>query len=368
MEKLTFFDDDLEDFDELMELSEEETRPGTAPAILLPPIAPTVCASLVNNTANTSPDIIEAPPKLPETPLDQPIKSTVTPFSGTHVSTPLPTEFKCRVCGGRHPLRFCDSFLAMTLEKRLRMVVMHGYCSRCLAQSHRTKNCSSNGQCRKCKGGHHVLLHSGPTTAGKQKNVRPTRQYTPYQRPLSRPRPRSEVSPYVDDADGTNPLALSVLPGLSVVSLSPSLVVHIKSNMTSVPVRAVLDPCSKYSQVCYTLVKSLHLPISWMEKVPWCRITVASAYDPEQRIALSARVCNLDKVFTPSESVPEKLKESYLGLPLADPQFFKRGRVALVFGPELYARIVTNRVQTTPGIPVAHYTIFGWVLSGIASM
>ncbi|XP_075150623.1 uncharacterized protein LOC142224721 [Haematobia irritans] len=114
-------------------------------------------------------------------------------------------------------------------------------------------------------------------------------------------------------------------------------------------------------------VVSVHPGVDGHIRVQFCRLTVSSAYDPEQRLTFTARVHDLGRVLTPAEAVPERIKESFLGLPLADPQFYRVGRVAIVFGPEVYGRIITHRVYTSPGLPVAHYTIFGWVLSGLCN-
>lgn len=372
MEKISFFTDDLEDFDELMELSEEEDCLRAAPTVVLPPVEPAVKIDSVEKIASAVPVPLEAPPQLPVVSVETATETKSDTATKSSVATSSSLRYRCHVCGDKHPLRFCWKFLRLSLVKRLRVVVQYGYCSRCLAQSHRTKDCRSKGRCKKCDGDHHLLLHSGSTPAltGKKSDVRPS----PSKSKMSRPSQSCNSGPsekYRDPANlppGANIVsAVSTLPLISVVSLSPSLVVHVKSTTSSIPVRAVLDPCGKQSQLCSALMKFLQLPISHLDGVPLCRFTIASAYDPKQTLTLTARVCSLEHVFTPPESVPERIQESYLGLPLADPQFYKRGRVALVLGPEVYAQIITSRVHTTPGLPVAQYTIFGWVLSGVCN-
>lgn len=375
--KITFFDDDLEDFDELMEMSQENSHPDTVPAVVLPPIVPAVFESPVTAVAAASPAALDAPLQLPKVQPELSTESKVDPASkvdtaskvdiASKVAPSNPSLSRCRACDGWHPLRFCEKFLQMSLEKRLRLVVMHGFCSRCLALSHQTSKCSSRGRCRRCQEDHHTLLHAGSTPPGKDKKS-VVRSY-PYSKPWSRPRQMSDSGPSEKTRISANSSfsSVSTLPLVGVTTLSPSLVVRLKSTSSSVSVRAVLDPCGRQSKICSSLVDGLQLPLTWLDGEPLCRLTVASAYDPEQCITLMARVCNLAHVFTPSEPVPAKLKEAYLGLPLADPTFYTVGRVALVFGPEVYAKIVTSRVQTAPGLPVAQYTIFGWVLTGICN-
>lgn len=115
------------------------------------------------------------------------------------------------------------------------------------------------------------------------------------------------------------------------------------------------------------MVQGLGLPVSVVDGIRICRLTVSSAYDPEQQLTLTAVESDLQHVSTPTESVPERIKNSFIGFPLADPKFYQKGRVALVLGPEVYARVVTSQLLANPGLPVAHYTIFGWVLSGVCN-
>lgn len=355
MDKITFFDDDLEDFEELMELSQEEGCPGAAPAVVLPPIAPSTMEVPVVEIAGVS---HEAPPQPSVAKVETATGSKGDPASKGSAASSGPLRFRCRVCGGRHPLRSCAKFMKLPDEKRLREVVKHGYCCRCLALSHRSADCRSKGRCSKCGGDHNILLHSRPTPSqpGKKSVIRPTEPSVPVKK--SRPSPSSAPGPSAINQCSKRSL-------IDVVSLSPSLVVHVQCAMVPIPVRAVLDPCGLQSKICSAFVKNAGLPTSWLDEEQLCRLTVASAYDHTQRLTFTARVCNLEHVFTPPESVPERVKEAYLGLPLADPHFYKKGRVALIIGPDVYADVVTNRAHTTPGMPIAQYTIFGWVLSGV---
>ncbi|XP_036335131.1 uncharacterized protein LOC118745668 [Rhagoletis pomonella] len=65
----------------------------------------------------------------------------------------------CRLCGSKHPLRLCPVFRAKGPEERLREVLIHRYCSNCLAGTHRAAHCTNEGRCRQCQEQHHTLLH-----------------------------------------------------------------------------------------------------------------------------------------------------------------------------------------------------------------
>lgn len=377
MDKLSFFADDLVDYDELMELSEEGDSLVTAtadiPASSTSPVSVPLPAPAASDSsaAGNNPDVAVGPllppavsPGLAVEP--QPSRDR----SGLDRQTVRETYIRqCRVCQSRHPLRFCRQFLDMSHETRLRTVVMYRYCSRCLAQSHQARSCPSGKKCAECGEDHNTLLHAERKKAASAE--RPSRASRRRSRSSRRRLGRASDARRPSE-EGSGPLPFPIglgaaLPLQHVVALAPSLVVQVRSPGVMVPVRAVLDPCGKQSQICASMVERLRLPASCVDGVRLCRFTVTSAYDPAQCLTLTARVCDLSHVSTPTESVPERIKDSFLGFPLADPQFYRVGRVALVFGPEVYAKIVTSQIQANPGLPVAHYTIFGWVLSGICN-
>ncbi|XP_073816745.1 uncharacterized protein [Musca autumnalis] len=281
-----------------------------------------------------------------------------------------PHRYSCRVCQRRHSLSACKEFLAMSLDSRFNVLAKHLDCTRCLGKWHQATYCHSNKVCYKCGGSHHVLLHDDRNDFG------------PGSKALFRPRPSSRSSPYPNSASRPSSnlesrssevsrticppyhSTLGVLSLQTVATLSPSLVALLTCVAQPFPVRAVLDPCSTQSTICSSMVDHLKFPTSNLDGFRLCRISIASVYDPSQTISFVARVADMSHVYTPKEAVPERLKEAFLGLPLADPHFFRPSRVALVLGPDVYAKVVTHRVQALPGLPIAQYTIFGWVLSG----
>lgn len=278
----------------------------------------------------------------------------------------------CRVLAGmsgtrRHALGTCKEFVAMSVEARIQVVITHRDCTRCLTKGHQRRECHSKKVCYRCGGDHHYLLHDDPKDHHYSSRSRKTTRPRPYPSSESRPNVRSGSHPSVHTTPAGYHTAspLNLLSLQSVATLSPSLVVRIHCVGPSYPVRSVLDPCAIQSQICASMVDHLRLPTSNLDGVRFCRFSATSVYDPTQSIIVSARVTDLRHVFTPTEPISEKLKESFLGLPLADPSFYRPSRVALVLGPDVYAKVVTSRVQVSPGLPIAHYTIFGWVLSGV---
>ncbi|XP_070069491.1 uncharacterized protein [Drosophila takahashii] len=72
--------------------------------------------------------------------------------------------YKCRMCHKGHPLRVCAKFIKLSILERRRAARRMGYCSNCLATTHRVHQCDSKEVCHKCGDLHHTLLHHGYTT------------------------------------------------------------------------------------------------------------------------------------------------------------------------------------------------------------
>ncbi|XP_073820625.1 uncharacterized protein [Musca autumnalis] len=377
MDKMSFFADGLRDYDELMAEIDQATglsdavsaatgssATASTATIESAPLEPEAMDTSANDAASNSPSpavvpLLTIPPTTPS--------PKTSPVTEAPPSTNSYNYFRCKLCDGRHPLRFCEKFLKYPLEKRHRVVISHGHCTRCLARSHLAKDCRSKSSCRICNDKHHTLLHDGPKTTRTQTESRPANKHRQTKKSKVRPQHKSDSRPseMVSQSTSSNAVALGSLPLVGVVSLSPSVVVRLSTPTESILVRAIIDQCARQSQVCTSLVRDLRLPCSQIDGIAYSRFTITSTYDPAQSVTVTARVNDLAHVSTPAEAIPEKVKESYIGLPLADPHFYIVGRVVLVLGPELYTKVMTSRIQVFPGLPMAQYSIFGWVLSGV---
>lgn len=68
---------------------------------------------------------------------------------------------------------------------------------------------------------------------------------------------------------------------------------------------------------------------------------------------------------TPKKSIPASTAAKFPNMTLADPNFYKCGPFAIVFGADIYSKIIQlGLLPSNAGLPVAMNTIFGWVLSG----
>lgn len=69
------------------------------------------------------------------------------------------------MCHKPHALRACRQFKRMPAKLRKGKAEELGYCTNCLAKSHKRFNCTSKIRCHLCKRKHHTMLHFNKATA-----------------------------------------------------------------------------------------------------------------------------------------------------------------------------------------------------------
>ncbi|XP_046802023.1 uncharacterized protein LOC124418751 [Lucilia cuprina] len=244
------------------------------------------------------------------------------------------TRRKCPICRNKnHTLRFCRKFEKLNLENRFRKVALYKICYRCLSSGHISKNCKSGGTCKYCKETHHFLLHP------KAKATKPREH---------------QATSFVN------------VQMRQAVALSPTLQIHLCLPHRKILVRSVLDLCCQNSYICAELVSKLKIPVVKIGNDEYGRLEIESRFESTQRLVIMARVHKMDHIKTPPISVSELILEPFKGLQLADPAFHLSGKVTLVLGPEVAPMMMKGRILQSPGLPLAQYTIFGWIISGLS--
>ncbi|XP_058978715.1 GATOR complex protein WDR24-like [Musca domestica] len=298
---------------------------------------------------------------------------------------------RCSWCHQKHHLRQCGRFKRLSLDKKIRTVVKHLCCSNCLDSDHLLRDCRKDPGCKQCKGKHHNLLHPSAQLS-QQNNNNNKNNYNkdnknnknannkntnnninknninnngPSTSSRSNKRPSVQSTPSAFSSHVTTLHSMAIQP---IITIGPTIVAQLVSHTKIIPVRAMLDPCAGSSQICNSLVKSLRLNTTPVGSDRFAQFTLVSTFDSAQRLLVSARVTNLTHRLSPNQSASESIKEHYQGMMLADPQFFKSSRVAVVLGAEVYPKVMKTQVYSSPGFPWAQLTIFGWVLSGPCPM
>lgn len=296
-----------------------------------------------------------------------PIKSRVTKVNKGK------SNFLCKICRGRHGLRYCEQFLKLSVEKRMKLVISHGYCPNCLAHTHSTGSCFSSLGCKHCGGSHHSSLHihqkGRPQTTSqisKLSNEKPKPSSTPTSTSKSNSIATAKILSKPPSSSGTSKkVCLEAITSPHVSILFPTAVVEVLIGKRKHYARTVIDQCTTVSQISQRLVKDLNLATTSIGEEKVCSVTIRSRQAPYTTFEAMMSVSDKLSMDTPKKSIPAAIATKFPNMNLADPQFYKSGPFSIVFGADLYSRIIQpGLLPSNAGLPVALNTIFGWVLSG----
>ncbi|XP_075168914.1 uncharacterized protein LOC142241057 [Haematobia irritans] len=266
-------------------------------------------------------------------------------------------QYSCRICKGVHGLSKCQKFQKMSVEKRLQVVISHNYCTNCLAHKHSSGSCFSSLGCKHCGGNHHSSLHI------HQKGHTQIPLHSEKQLRVDRSTSRRKSSSTIPKT-----LSLESITSPNSTTLFPTAIVEVLHGTKRHPVRAVIDQCTSVSKISYRLVEDLNLPKTTLGEETICPVTIRSRQPPYISVEAMMIVNNRISMDTPKKSLPKSTASKFPNLTLADPQFYKSGPFALVFGADIYSKIIQpGLITSNSGLPVALNTIFGWVLSGSCS-
>ncbi|KAI8116336.1 hypothetical protein CVS40_11580 [Lucilia cuprina] len=287
----------LESDKEVMEVEDQGSKVAAvadpAPATIPDPVpAPTPSLTLTLTPTSAS-DLAPELPTLVIACLDTAAappttKSSKEEHSGSKVSES--SKSKCLQCKGKHPLYKCAHFRKLSHEQKLRFVMLHRNCYRCLSTKHLAIDCKSPMKCNVCNESHHTLLHA--SGKGPSKKV-----------VKSKGKPSCSVDNTFKARLKPTPSHISNVPVRHMISLSPTLKVSLLIGNRSILVRAVIDLYFSMSYVCESLIQQLPLLVSTLNGDKICRLTIASIYAPYPQITLTATVRKMLEIRTPTETI-----------------------------------------------------------------
>ncbi|XP_073821387.1 uncharacterized protein [Musca autumnalis] len=236
------------------------------------------------------------------------------------------TLYSCRLCKGRHPLRYCKKFLGLSTAGRLGAVEKYKYCKNCLAHEHSHGGCFSSQGCRKCNRNHHTLLH---IQQDKPRDALPVR-----------PRPEggrdSQAEPSPSTSKVTSVTTLSSLLRQNTIILVPTAVVKITDGNVKSSARCLLDSGASVSRISKKLADSLNFTSLTMDGETLCPLTIKPRFDSERQVDVMLKVDNRINLKTPSRAIPKKVKDHFQNLYLADSTFYERSVYDIILGADLH--------------------------------
>ncbi|XP_076285566.1 uncharacterized protein LOC143211619 [Lasioglossum baleicum] len=288
-----------------------------------------------------------------------PEESKKTKKSSAHVATPRNSSTrepdKCSFCDGPHFIGRCSVFSNAPPTNRRAHVQTARLCLNCLSARHVVGACTSKYRCSVCHEKHHTKLHQDKTATSNAAVA--TLQNA-----------ESESAP--------GEASVRAITGGQTVLLATACVV-LQSPGAAITVRALLDSGAEESFVTEQAVQALglrrqstHVAVNGVgaERTAVARsrvhLTLKSERDDKFSLDFTALVLKRLTSLLPRLPVDPTAWPHLASRPLADPVYFKPGRIDCILNAEALAKVIRPGIDRQPGAPTAMETSLGWVVLG----
>lgn len=286
--------------------------------------------------------------------------------ASVHVST---NEIKCFNCSGGHTIYRCPSFLALSINDRVKKINDLKLCKICL-RSHPNIKCQSR-RCAKCSRSHNSLLHY--IKASNSENNTAAESTT-----TSNSRLSDQSNASASQTTSLNVHAARIETSESVL-LATAVVKVYNTDKNSITCRVLLDTGSQNNfmteEVCQ-LLKLQRTPIS-------CSITGIGQSSQKSSYAVNATLESLVSDYKSTfeflvlpkltSRIPlTRVDTSCIKIPknitLADPQYYKPQKIDIILGATVFFELLGNgRFQPIEKGVFFQETHFGYIISGQVS-
>ncbi|XP_065075451.1 uncharacterized protein LOC135699156 [Ochlerotatus camptorhynchus] len=291
---------------------------------------------------------------------------------------------KCPACNQEHPLMKCEKFNQLSQSERQQLVSNKRLCHNCLKGGHIARNCPSNYNCRHCNKRHHTMLHSGENSrpASESSSVRTSMPTQAIQSSASSvPEPASQSTVAAAESISRVVVSASAPQPREDVFLLTVLVKVVDAYGQDHIARALLDSASQPNLITDRLARRLHLKRSSVNVI----IQGAGNLSKKVRESIFARIKSRNDAFEcgvefllmdtvtadlPTQDIPVNDWQIPQNLALADPMFNKSEQIDMVLGAKHFHSFFpsTSRLQLAENLPMLVDSVFGWVVTGSASM
>lgn len=272
------------------------------------------------------------------------------------------TDVTCFICNLKHTIYKCPSFLALSINDRIKKVIELKLCKLCLRKHDLKKRCLSRN-CFKCSKAHNTLLHISQNKINNDEETKKDEKtnHAPIQTDVN-----ASISAHVH---GTND---------EQILLSTAIVRALGENQKLSLCRALLDSGSQSNFITEELVQSLKLRRSkTYHQISGIGSTTQHAYSYviahfKSRFNDYSFTLKLLVVPKITSEIPSRHMSNIGHIPqnvsLADPLFWSPQKVDLLIGASHFYDLIKERqIKPTPDGPVFQETRLGWVVSGPTS-
>lgn len=288
--------------------------------------------------------------------------------TSTQENTAITRNKSCSMCNAEHALCHCKDFGKLQPNERSDFIKKSNLCFNCLMPGHTVMKCRNRMSCRRCNRRHHTLLHH--TSGGPSDNVKT------HHNQIVEDKANIE---YEEEPQTT--ISTHFVSERSMALLATALVRVTDEQGHSTILRALVDQGSQANFVSERAAQLMKAKRSCLKGtitgVGSARTTVNhmvhielhSRHDDDFKLAIKAYVMPTrltshlpSKTITGNIYTWPHLRE----LTLADPSFYSPGRIDILLGVEVCAKILKPEIiNGPPGSPCAQNTSLGWILFGM---
>lgn len=287
------------------------------------------------------------------------------------------SEKSCPICDGSHNPFNCESFIALDIDGRIKLLADANRCYNCLRTGHRSPVCPSNKRCQTCKSKHHTLIHQRYANSPKGVCVTTTTSNSA-EHQISTNVPNSTVPTTSSSTTLTSSTVYTNESPRSAVLLATAMVLVRGANNSCHRLRALLDSASDSCFVTDAAVKRLQIeskPTSMSisgightdagKSFSKVVLFLFSRHDP--KFALTVNALTIPKITgkLPAQHISHERWQHLQNIPLADPQYHVPKSVDLLLGADILGLCLRDgQLASDNGSPFALNTAFGYILFG----
>lgn len=304
------------------------------------------------------------------------------------------SKLKCYYCKENHCLYYCQKFINLTPQNRIKEVQKLNLCKNCLRLNHANIECT--GQCKKCGKAHNTLLHiDNSSRQGSQNNQSPiinsgsqdqksqrtditvvSQGQTPQQSNNAVLQEQdSNIELSNNDSEGyinthcSQPINTNVLLGTAEIFIKDNKNKYLKC-------RALLDGGSQSNFITRSLADKLQLK-TYQASLPIVGIggnqtninqsvhtEIKSMHNNFSQnlifLILNKITNNIPQSFQAADTL--KIPENIL---LADPNFMISRQIDVLLGASIfYTLLSSGQIKLGKNMPILTKTTLGWIIAG----
>jgi hypothetical protein len=281
---------------------------------------------------------------------------------------------KCILCNTNHFLSKCKSFQDMNVAQRYEFVRKHKLCLNCLRNSHYSFACKSKFTCTQCGNKHHSLLHKSQEQMFSPNTLASALQTG--NEPVNTLREETlEPQQNVYLSQAPIPSLTNTVKKKSTVLLSTAVLYIQNVCGERNECRAILDSASQINLITSEFANMLNLkkekvyaPVSGInESVQTVKSRIyGTISNKNESFKEELEFLVIPKITDLTPSVPLNISNIHLPqcIQLADPEFFKPGKVHMLLGAEVFFRILQyEKLQISDSI-MLQGSVFGFLVTG----